>query len=83
MKDRSKPSLPKLVTFLLSRAAIGALVGVTVAATLVATNAGGLLDLMEATGDKIAPAALLAIGFASLGGSLWAGVCVMLMLWDE
>ncbi|MEQ1695482.1 MAG: hypothetical protein ABL901_06535 [Hyphomicrobiaceae bacterium] len=81
-KRRSEP-LPKLVVFLITRAATGALVGVAIAATLVATNTRGLRDLIEASTDQIAPALLLGVGFASLFGSLWAAVAVMLQLWDD
>lgn len=74
---------PALLVFLLTNAGTGALVGVALAAALVSTNAGGLRTLVMSTGEPLIPAVLLAVGFASLIGGLWAAAAVMLMPYPD
>jgi hypothetical protein len=73
------PRLPVAVTFVLRNAAIGAALGVAVAAGLVATGAGGLRDLIRDAEDPVTPLVLLAAGFATLIGSLYTAAALMLV----
>ncbi len=70
---------PRIVVVIAKNNAIGALVGLAFAAALVATNTGGLYDLISGASDKITPVLLLAGGFAGLLGSLFAGVAIMFL----
>jgi len=79
----TRQRLPPIVVFLLTHAAIGSLTGLAVAAALVSANIGQMRDLLTASSDPAPAAALLAVGFATLVGSVWVGAAVMLKLWDE
>jgi hypothetical protein len=75
--------LPKLVRFMLSHALVGALIGLAMAATLVAANVSGLLDLLVASKEPIVPTVLLAAGFSTFISSVWVSAAVMLNWWDD
>jgi hypothetical protein len=70
-------NLPALVTYILTNAAAGAAAGLIMAAALVATDVAGLGTLIFESSDPIPPVALLALGFATMMGSLAAGAAIM------
>jgi hypothetical protein len=69
--------LPPLVTHILRSAAIGSALGVVFAGLLLASDVGGIRSLLSAAGEGFAAVALLAVGFATLFGSLYAGAAIM------
>ena len=70
--------LPRLIWVLMRDTLIGALLGVAFAGVLLATNTGGLLQLIESAEDPVTPVAMFVVGFATLLGSLYAGAAAML-----
>lgn len=71
--------VPALVRYILRNAAIGAALGVALALLLVATDAAGLRSLMAESADPTTPMLLLAVGFATLFGGLYAGYAIMML----
>jgi len=78
-KRRPAERWPRIVILIAKNTAIGALVGLAFAAGLIAWNAGGLLDLLGGAGDPLTPVLLMAASFASLFGSVFAGIAVMFL----
>ena len=72
-------ALSRLLRYLAVHAAIGAISGVAVCAALIATNVGGLADLLATASEPVLPVALLAVFFALSLGSLAMGAAVMAM----
>ena len=74
--------LPGIVTYLLRTAAIGALIGMAVAALLIVTDAAGMGTMIRDSQAPFAPVALLLLGFATLIGSLYTGTSIMMLPCD-
>lgn len=65
--------------FVVIQWATGAALGCLFAGLLLTMDTGGLSSLVRESSDPVTPVALLVAGFASLIGSLYAGVAVMLL----
>lgn len=76
---RRRRRLPRLVSYLLRTAAIGAGIGVGLAVSLVATDTAGLRGLVLGTSDPIAPMLLLIMGCGTLFGGIYTGAAIMLL----
>lgn len=72
----------RLLIFLLRHALIGSLLGAATAGLLIATNAGGLGDLIGNSASPILPVFLLMFGFATLMGGVITASAVMSVPWD-
>ncbi len=75
--------VPVLVRYIVRNAAIGAGLGVLLAVMLVATDAAGLRTLIAESSDPATPMLLLAGGFSTLFGSLYAGYAIMMLPEEE
>ncbi|MEQ1614783.1 MAG: hypothetical protein ABL904_18710 [Hyphomicrobiaceae bacterium] len=80
--SNSRPKIDpiyRLVFYVLTNAAIGALLGLLLAGVLMLTNAGGLGHLIHDTADPVTPVVLVLVGFATLFGGLYTAAAIMMM----
>lgn len=75
--------LPRIVLLIMRSSAAGMGLGLLMVVGLVGTDAAGLWTLIAGSSDPIAPIALLALGFSTLFGSLYAGAAIMRLPYDE
>ena len=68
---------PDLVQQLGLHAAIGGAAGIAIASLLVLINAGGLKELLLATGEPFVPLLIIEISFASLFATLQVSLAIM------
>lgn len=73
----------RLIIYVLTNAAIGAILGLLLAGVLIFTNAGGLGHLIHETADPVTPVVLVLVGFATLFGGLYTGAAIMMMPPDQ
>jgi hypothetical protein len=76
-------AIPPVVRYILGSAVVGALIGILLAAALIATNAAGIGALIRDSSDPLSPLLLIALGFSTLFGSLYAGSAIMLLPDDK
>ena len=75
---KKTPELPPdLIQQLGLHAAIGGAAGVAIASLLVLINAGGLNELLLATGEPFVPLLIIEISFASLFATLQVSLAIM------
>lgn len=67
------------IVYILSNVAIGAGIGVVIAALLMLTNAAGLGSLIHDSSDPVTPVLLVLMGFATLFGGLYTAAAIMMM----
>ena len=68
---------PDLIQQLGLHAAIGGAAGIAIASLLVLINAGGLKQLLLATGEPFVPLLIIEISFASLFATLQVSLAIM------
>lgn len=73
----------RALVYVLTNAAIGAALGMGLAAVLIFTNTGGLGRLIRDSADPVAPVLLVLVGFATLFGGAYAAAAIMLMPPDQ
>lgn len=71
--------LPGLPGFIIRSWAIGAAIGMGLASGLLLTDAGGLRSLLSQNANPFAALFLLAGGFSTLFGGLYAATAIMLL----
>lgn len=67
------------IAYILTNVAVGAGIGVAIAATLMLTNAAGLGSLIHDSSDPLTPVLLVLMGFATLFGGLYTAAAIMMM----
>ncbi|MCF6199106.1 MAG: hypothetical protein L3J67_06855 [Hyphomicrobiaceae bacterium] len=75
--------MPNLFKLLARNLALGIVAGWIALAALIATNTGGLSDVVFASLNPLLPLGLLAFGFALTFGSLSMGAAIMMLPYGE
>jgi len=77
--DHDSARFPRLLRFLGLHAAIGGGVGAALAVALIASNVGGLLDLLWASDAVVIGSAMLVVGFVLTFSSAAMGTAIMML----